>query len=75
MTAADITMLSLLLGTGSRSRDSAARTGIDTTVPHSARVWNYWLGGKDNFPVDRAAGDQYRAIHPQIVDIAMAARS
>jgi len=21
---------------------------IDTTVPHSARIWNYWLGGKDN---------------------------
>jgi hypothetical protein len=55
--------------------DSAARTGIDITVPHSARVWNYWLGGKDNFPVDRAAGDQYRAIHPQIVDIANADRA
>ncbi|MHA6618538.1 SAM-dependent methyltransferase [Pseudonocardia sp. DLS-67] len=26
---------------------------IDTTVPHSARVWNYWLGGKDNYAVDR----------------------
>jgi S-adenosyl methyltransferase len=24
---------------------------IDATVPHSARIWNYWLGGKDNFPV------------------------
>ena len=22
--------------------------GIDTTVPHSARIWNYWLGGTDN---------------------------
>ena len=28
---------------------------IDTTVAHSARVWNYWLGGKDNYAVDRAA--------------------
>ncbi len=28
--------------------------GIDTSVPHSARIWNYWLGGKDNYPVDRA---------------------
>jgi hypothetical protein len=26
---------------------------IDHTVPHSARVWNYWLGGKDNFQADR----------------------
>ncbi len=33
---------------------------IDTSVAHSARVWNYWLGGKDNFPADRAAGDAYR---------------
>ncbi|MQA87463.1 MAG: SAM-dependent methyltransferase, partial [Streptosporangiales bacterium] len=29
---------------------------IDTTVAHTARVWNYWLGGKDNYPVDREAG-------------------
>jgi hypothetical protein len=28
--------------------DSIAGTGIDTSVPHSARIWNYWLGGKDN---------------------------
>jgi hypothetical protein len=50
------------------------RPKIDTTVPHSARVWNYWLGGKDNYPVDREAGDQYRQIFPQIVDIARADR-
>ena len=47
---------------------------IDITVPHSARVWNYWLGGKDNYAVDRAAGDQYRELFPQIVDTARAAR-
>ncbi|MGH3262279.1 MAG: SAM-dependent methyltransferase, partial [Trebonia sp.] len=29
--------------------------GIDVTVAHNARVWNYWLGGKDHFEVDRAA--------------------
>jgi O-methyltransferase involved in polyketide biosynthesis len=47
---------------------------IDTTVPHSARIWNYWLGGKDNYPVDRAAGDQYREVFPEIVDVARASR-
>ncbi len=26
---------------------------IDASVPHSARIWNYWLGGKDNFQADR----------------------
>ena len=49
-------------------------TAIDTTVPHSARIWNYWLGGKDNFAVDRAAGDQFRQVFPAIVDIARASR-
>jgi S-adenosyl methyltransferase len=47
---------------------------IDTSVPHSARIWNYWLGGRDNYPVDREAGDRYREIYPQIVDTAKAAR-
>jgi hypothetical protein len=47
---------------------------IDTSVPHSARIWNYWLGGKDNYPVDREAGDKYREIYPQIVDVARAGR-
>jgi hypothetical protein len=48
--------------------------GIDTTVPHSARIWNYWLGGTDNFPVDRAAGDEYRRVFPGVVDVARASR-
>src|SRR5581483_2908890 len=49
--------------------------GIDTSVPHSARIWNYWLGGTDNYPVDQAAGDQFSAIYPGIVDIARADRA
>lgn len=38
--------------------DSARQVGarIDTSVPHSARIWNYWVGGKDNYKVDREAG-------------------
>jgi len=47
---------------------------IDTEVPNSARIWNYWLGGKDHYPVDRRAGDAYRAIYPEIVDVARASR-
>jgi hypothetical protein len=43
-----------------------ANTGIDVTVPHSARVWNYWLGGKDNYAVDRETGDAVIAVYPQI---------
>jgi O-methyltransferase involved in polyketide biosynthesis len=48
---------------------------IDTSVPHSARIWNYWLGGTDNYPVDREAGDQYREVYPQIVDVARVSRA
>lgn len=47
---------------------------IDTTVPQNARVWNYWLGGKDNYEVDRQLGDQVAAIVPGIVDVARADR-
>ncbi|MDT0265862.1 SAM-dependent methyltransferase [Streptomyces sp. DSM 44915] len=47
---------------------------IDTTVPHSARIWNYWLGGQDNYLVDRAAGDEFARQFPDIVLGAKAAR-
>ncbi len=39
---------------------------LDTNVAHSARVYDYWLGGKDNFAADREAGDRVIAIRPQI---------
>ncbi len=48
--------------------------GIDTAVPHSARIWNYWMGGKDNYRVDQEAGDQFAAIYPGIVDMARVSR-
>ncbi|MFG3099392.1 SAM-dependent methyltransferase [Streptomyces sp. NPDC048182] len=50
-------------------------TRIDTSVPHSARIWNYWLGGKDNYAVDEAAGDAYTAVFPGIVTIARGSRA
>lgn len=46
--------------------DPATSSGIDTRVPHSARVWNYWLGGKDNYAVDREAGDAWLTVDPNI---------
>jgi S-adenosyl methyltransferase len=42
--------------------------------PSSARVWNYWLGGKDNYPVDHAAGDAVVAVYPDIVRAARESR-
>ncbi|MEU9899843.1 SAM-dependent methyltransferase [Streptomyces phaeochromogenes] len=57
------------------STGPAARQRIDTSVPHSARIWNYWLGGKDNYPVDEEAGDAYTAVFPGIVTIARSSRA
>jgi S-adenosyl methyltransferase len=48
---------------------SESRNGpvmFDTSVAHIARVYDYWLGGKDNFAADRAAGDQAIKAFPNI---------
>ena len=39
---------------------------IDTTVPHPARRYNYWLGGKDHFQADRDSGDAIAAAYPPV---------
>jgi len=43
-----------------------AQAAFDTSVAHVARVYNYWLGGKDNFAADRAAGEQAIKAFPNI---------
>ena len=40
---------------------------LDTSVAHPARVYDYWLGGKDNFAADREAAEQAIAANPTIV--------
>ena len=60
--------------TDSPSATANAAPKIDTTRAHTARIWNYWLGGKDNYPVDRQVGDQIRQLHPGIGDYARADR-
>jgi len=39
---------------------------FDTSVAHIARVYDYWLGGKDNYAADRAAAEQVIAAYPTI---------
>ncbi|KAB2344088.1 SAM-dependent methyltransferase [Actinomadura rudentiformis] len=63
-----------------RSADTPIDTGgqaeeIDTTVSHVARIWNYWLGGKDNYPVDREVGDQILEMLPDVAILARASRA
>ena len=49
-------------------------SGIDTTVPASARIWNYWLGGKDHYPVDRRAGEACAQLYPGMSALARSCR-
>jgi len=48
----------------SRQGEAAA---FDTSVAHPARVYDYWLGGKDNFAADREAAEQVIAANPQVL--------
>ncbi|MER5768121.1 SAM-dependent methyltransferase [Streptomyces sp. NPDC001985] len=58
----------------SLSRAEGVRARIDTRTPHSARFWNYFVGGKDNYEVDRVLGDQIKQIFPGLVDVARTSR-
>ena len=40
---------------------------LDTSVAHPARVYDYWLGGKDNFAADREAAEQVIAANPTVL--------
>lgn len=48
---------------------------IDTSRPHPARMYDYYLGGWDNYDVDREAADRVIQMHPQIRDSARANRA
>ncbi|GHE34694.1 hypothetical protein GCM10018785_00410 [Streptomyces longispororuber] len=61
-------------GPSAKDAADAVRSRINTAQPHTARIWNYWLGGKDNYAVDREAGDRIRELHPGIGDYARADR-
>ena len=43
---------------------------FDTTRPNVARVWDYWLGGKDNFAADRELAEKMLAVHPVTAQMA-----
>jgi hypothetical protein len=53
---------------GIGSKPGAPRTALDTSVAHPARVYDYWLGGKDNFEVDREAARQAIDAFPGLVE-------
>ncbi|WP_194827449.1 SAM-dependent methyltransferase [Nocardia sp. XZ_19_231] len=47
---------------------------IRTDIPHSARIWNYWMGGKDHYEIDKIAGDAGLAVDPDISTMAVQSR-
>ena len=53
----------------------AAPAGVDASVPHPARIWNYWLGGRDYFAADRSAGYALGQEFPHVTEIARAERA
>jgi S-adenosyl methyltransferase len=51
------------------------RTTFRPDIPSSARIYDYFLGGKDNYPADRDAGDQITAHLPNIREAAQINRA
>jgi len=47
---------------------------MDSETPHTARVWNYFLGGKDNYAADRATAERIIRVNPDVVRLARASR-
>jgi O-methyltransferase involved in polyketide biosynthesis len=47
---------------------------FDPSVPNPARMWNYWLGGKDNFAADREGAERVLEVMPSLPLIARAVR-
>ncbi len=50
-------------------------SAMNTGIPHPARVYDYFLGGKDNFEADRIAGDAAIKVFPNTAESARAARA
>src|ERR1700729_4085109 len=55
--------------------DQEEQVDFDTSVAHIARVYDYWLGGKDNFEADRRAGEEALAAYPDLVSSVRANRA
>src|SRR5215472_4717016 len=54
--------------------DAGGMSGFDASIPHPARIYDYWLGGKDNFAADRAAAEQIHAVMPFMRELSRANR-
>jgi len=60
---------------GGLAGGTPARVRVDPAVAHQARVYDYWLGGKDNFAADREAAEEAVAAYPPILPAVRAQRA
>jgi len=58
------------VGSSPSESEGTAPPRLDTSTAHWARVWNYLLGGRDNFAADREIGDVIMQIFPDIAHVA-----
>ena len=70
----DHSMRRCVIVTNSSSTAGQEPPEIDTSVAHSARVWNYFLGGKDYFPADEQAAEMVLELMPSLVEAVRADR-
>ena len=69
-----------MAGAGGEDGTQAGRPGaggpaIDTSTAHPARVYDYWLGGKDNFAADREAAEMALQAYPQLAEAVQSNRA
>jgi hypothetical protein len=57
------------------TKDAGQLPAFDPGIANAARMWNYWIGGKDNFRADREAGEQVLAAMPALPLVARSLRS
>ncbi|MGH3421097.1 MAG: SAM-dependent methyltransferase [Streptosporangiaceae bacterium] len=62
-------------GNGGGANGDAGVAGIDTSTAHPARVYDYWLGGKDNFAADREAAEMALQAYPQLAEAVQSNRA
>jgi S-adenosyl methyltransferase len=74
LVSAQVPRCAFIMGKRNSQNGSVSADSVDPDVPSPARVRNYWLGGTDNFPVDRQLAERIMAAMPSMPLIARFAR-
>jgi O-methyltransferase involved in polyketide biosynthesis len=63
-----------LVEAGTEDKPTAGGVTFDASVAHPARIYDYWLGGKDNFAADRIAAEEVLTVMPAMAQVARSVR-